>query len=57
LNNQSPPTDKSIAQASEEEEEEEEEQSYRVLIANDDPMQLYVLQIIFRMNNFEVVTA
>jgi hypothetical protein len=36
---------------------EEEEQSYRVLIANDDPMQLYVLQIIFRMNNFEVVTA
>lgn len=28
-----------------------------MLIANDDPMQLYMLQVIFQMNNFDVTIA
>lgn len=33
------------------------ERPFRVLIANDEPMQLYMLQVIFQMNNFDVVIA
>jgi len=29
----------------------------RVLIANDEPMQLRILELLFRKNNFEVMTA
>ena len=37
--------------------EKEDKIPYKVLIANDDPMQLYVLEVIFQMNNFNVITA
>ena len=30
---------------------------FRCLIANDDPMQLYVIKMIFIQNNFHVTTA
>lgn len=35
----------------------EEEIKYRVLIANDDPSQLFFLKLIFELEKFEVTTA
>ena len=40
-----------------EKEKSESQRPFRVLIANDEQMQLYMLQVIFQMNNFEVVIA
>ena len=40
-----------------EKEKSESQRPFRVLIANDEQMQLYMLQVIFQMINFEVVIA